>query len=151
MRLGYKTDDSGHQHIGTSVTATRIRDLDVELFVTINKNVSYPLESSHNKGFHVEVHGKNAELITDFNVNDVATEFELIAAVTDFFTPKDNYVMITSAASGETFHYETEVYNQSAIDNKSYDCWDEDLEQLEDNADQVVAVFLNSELCWQVK
>lgn len=151
MKLGYKTDQDGHQLIGISITPARIRELDVKLLVKINKNVSYPLQSQHNKGFHVDVQGENGELITELDVNDVTTEPELIAVVTDFFSSTDHYVMITSVAAGETFHYQAKVYNQSAIDNKSYDSWDDDLDELEDNADRVVPVFLNSELRWQVK
>mgnify|MGYP003624989260 CR=1 FL=1 len=151
VKLGYRIDDNGNEVIGTSTISTRIKELDVKLLIHINKDVSYPLQSPHNKGFHVKVRGKDGKLISDFNVNDVTTESELIDAVIDFFNNKDKYVMITSAVSGETFQYETKVYNQTAIDNKSYDCWDEDLEDLEDNVDHIVTVFLNNELRWEVE
>lgn len=151
VKLGYRIDDNGNEVIGTSTISTRIKELDVKLLIHINKDVSYPLQSPHNKGFRVKVRGKDGKLISDFNVNDVTTESELIDAVIDFFNNKDKYVMITSAVSGETFQYETKVYNQTAIDNKSYDCWDEDLEDLEDNVDHIVTVFLNNELRWEVE
>ena len=151
MKIGYRIEDNGNEVIGTSTISTRIKELDVNIFVHINKDVSYPLQSSPNKGFHVKVQGIEGKLISDFNVYDVATESELINAVIDFFNNKDKYVMITSAASGETFHYETKVYNQTAIDNKSYDCWDEDLDELEDNVDHISTVFLNNKLRWEVE
>ena len=149
--LGHEIDENRDASIGNSTIATRIKDLEVKLLVHINKDVSYPLQSPHNKGFHVSVQGKNGELITDFNINDVTSETDLMNAVVDYFNSKDKFVMITSAVAGETFHYETKVYNQTAIDNKSYDCWDEDLDEIEDNADHLVSVFLNNELRWQVK
>jgi len=70
--------------------------------------------------------------------------------VTDSLASEDAFVMITTAQAGETFSYQSQVYNQTAIDNKSYDCWDEDAEDLEDSADEVVSVFLNDQLRWEV-
>ena len=150
MRLGYTTDDSGSQITCTTVIPTHIRDIDVELLVHVNRDISYPLQSPHNRGLHVDVRQLSGGSITDFNVNEVTGEAELIDAVNDFFDSEDKYVMISDAACGETFSYETEVYDQTAIDNKSYDCWDDDKENLEDNADHLVSVFLNNKLRWQV-
>ncbi len=153
MRPGHQTDSKGNEPINAvhpSVISAHLRALDVELIVKANKDLSYPLSSPHNNGLHVIVQDKKAAVITQFNTADVESETELIAAVNDFFNSNDQYVMITSASVGDTFAYNTTVYNQTAIDNKSYDCWDEDLETLEDHADQVVSVTLNDELRWQV-
>lgn len=150
MQLGYKLDDDGHEVMGISVIDSHIRGVDVTLIYYINKDISYPLSSPHNKGFHVAVHGVDDEFITEVNVNDVANEEELVAKVTQLFHSQDEYVMITSANSGETFPFTTRVYDQTAINDKRYDCWDEDAEDLEDNADKVAPIFLNDQLRWQV-
>ena len=141
VRLGYKTDENGHDIIATTITSTRIKELDVKLFVSVNHDVSYPLQSSHNKGFHVLVKGEDNQLITDFNVDNIETELELIEAAKKYFSSEDQFVMITPASSGETFPFEEEVYNQTAINNKSYASYADDLEELEENIDHTVNVF----------
>jgi hypothetical protein len=150
MPLGYKTDENGKECLSTSIIDTRIKALDVELYVNVNKDLSYPLSSPHNNGFHVKVIGKTEAFRTEFNINKVATEEALIDAVSQFFFYPDQYVKIGTAQPFETFAFETEIYNRTKIDNKSYSSWDEDLEDLEDNANNVVGVFLNDHLRWEV-
>lgn len=150
MKLGYTKDHNGNEVSGTTIIPAHIRALDVALFVHRNRDISYPLQSPHNKGFHVDIQQQGGESITEFNVNGVSNESELIDAVNQHFDNPDTFVMITSALSGDTFAYETSVFDQTAIDNHSYDCWDEDKEELEDNAERVVPVFLNDQLRWQV-
>ncbi|NQY38442.1 MAG: hypothetical protein HRT37_26630 [Alteromonadaceae bacterium] len=151
MKLGYKTDDNGHEIIATTITPARIKELDVNLHVSVNHDVSYPLQSSHNKGFHIIVKDTNNQVITDFNIDNIKSESELIESSNKFFTSEDSFVMITSSTAGETFPYDEKVYNQTAMNNKSYSSFDDDLEELEDNAERIVDVFLNDELRWQVK
>lgn len=150
MRLGYREDADGHEVVGTSRIAAKIRDMDVELFVDINRDVSYPLSSPHNKGFHVKVCGTSEAFRTEMNVTDVQDKEQLIAAVKATFDCSDEYVMIGAGLSGETFSYDAQVYNRTAINNKSYANWDDDLEDLEDNTDKLVRVVLNDHLRWQV-
>ena len=151
MKLGYITDDNGHETIATTITTARIKALDVNLHVSVNHDVSYPLQSSHNKGFHIVVKDTNNQVITDFNLDDIKTESALIEASTKFFSSEDHFVMITSAASGETLPYDEKVYNQTSINNKTYRSYDDDLEELEDNSERIKDVFLNDEFRWQVK
>ncbi len=151
MKLGYKIDDNGNECLSASVISTRIRELDVELYITVNKDLSYPLSSPHNNGYHVKVVGKREAFRTEFNIDEVADEQAMIAAVNDKFNLTDEYLKIGSAKPGETFDFGTKVYNKTAIDQKSYGDWDDDLEDLEDNADKVVPVFLNDHLRWEVK
>jgi hypothetical protein len=151
MKLGYRKDDDGNEVVGVTRIEAKIREMDVELFVNKNKDVSYPLSSPHNKGFHVKVHGTSEAFFTEMNIQDVADKDQLIAAVKGQFDCTDDYAMISPADSGETFNYDSQVYNRTAIENKNYDSWDEDLEELEDNADKVVAVFLNDHLQWEVR
>jgi hypothetical protein len=54
--------------------------------------------------------------------------------------------MITDAVAGESFPYGSRVYSRTAISNKSYADWGDDLEELDDHADSVVPVFLNDQL-----
>lgn len=151
MKLGYKIDENGRECLSTSVISTRIRQLEVDLYVDVNKDLSYPLSSPHNKGYHVKVVGKREAFRTEFNVIDVTTEEEMIAAVNQRFDSEDEYVRIGNGKSGETFDFETKVYNKTAIQNKTYADWDDDLEDLEDNAEQVLPVFLNDHLRWEVR
>lgn len=150
MKLGYIIDDSGNEHRATSIIDAHIRALDVKLLVNVNKDINYPLSSPHNRGLHVKVQSNN-ELITELNIEALSSEADLLDTVKRFFDTQAHYVMITSAAAGESFPYSTPVYNRSAIDDKSYDSWDEDLEDLEDNADKLVTVFLNDQLRWQIR
>jgi hypothetical protein len=85
------------------------------------------------------------------NVNDIVTEDELIEVVNHKFDAKGDYVMISKAQPGETFAYDAQVYDRHAIEQKSYSNWDDDLEDLEDNAQQLVKVFLNDQLRWEVE
>ena len=151
MMLGYRKDEDGNEVVGITRIEAKIREMEVELFVNKNKDVSYPLSSPHNTGFHVKVHGTSEAFFTEINVQDVTDKEQLIAAVKGRFDCPDDYAMISPADSGETFNYDSQVYNRTAIENKSYDCWDDDLEDLEDNADKVVAVFLNDHLQWEVR
>jgi hypothetical protein len=152
MRLGYRINEDGAEVVGTTRIETTIREMAVELYVDKNADVSYPLSSPHNKGFHVKIHGTSEAFFTEMNINDVTEKEQLIKAVISRFDCPDIYVMISSgnANSGDTFNYDSQVYNRTAIDNKSYNNWDEDLEELEDNADKVVTVFLNDHLRWEV-
>lgn len=151
MKLGYRKDEDGNEVVGVTRVEAQIREMAVELFVNKNADVSYPLSSPHNKGFHVKVHGTSEAFFTEMNIQDVINKEELIAAVKSRFDCTDDYAMISPADSGETFNYDSQVYNRTAIENKNYDSWDEDLEDLEDNADKVVAVFLNDHLQWEVR
>ena len=121
------------------------------MFVSLNRDVSYPLSSPHNKGFHVKVCGTSEAFFTEMNVNDIVTEDELIEVVNHKFDAKGDYVMISKAQPGETFAYDAQVYDRHAIEQKSYSNWDDDLEDLEDNAQQLVKVFLNDQLRWEVE
>lgn len=150
MKLGYRLDEKGKEVIGTSKIKTKIRKMDVELFVNVNRDVSYPLNSPHNQGLHVKVCGKSEAFFTELNVLDVVNEQQLIDYINEFFNRQGDFVMITKALKGETFSYDTPVYDRMAITNQSYANWDDDLEDLEDNADDVVAVFLNDNLRWEV-
>jgi len=151
MELGYKIDDSGQKIHATTIIPTRIKAQDVELLVNVNRDVSYPLNSPHNRGLHIKVRDKDKICITELNLEEITTEQELLTAVNEFFDDNDDYVMIENAAPGETFPYDSQVYNLTAINNHSYHGWDDDLEDLEDNADHQVTVFLNDNLRWQVK
>lgn len=151
MKLGYRKDEDGNEVVGVTRVEAQIRDMAVELFVNKNADVSYPLSSPHNKGFHVKIHGTSEAFATEMNIQDVTSKDELIAAIKSRFDSTDDYAMISPADAGETFNYDSQVYNRTAIENKSYDSWDEDLEDLEDNADKVVAVFLNDHLQWEVR
>ena len=151
MELGYKTDDSGHKIHATSIIPARIKALEVELLVNVNRDVSYPLNSPHNRGLHVKIREKDNSLITELNLELVANEQELLTAVDEYFDDNDEYVMISTAAPGETFPYDSQIYNLTAIKNHSYYGWDDDIEDLEDNSEQQVTVFLNEHLRWQVK
>lgn len=151
MKLGYKIDENGKECLSTSIISTRIRELDVDLYINVNRDLSYPLSSPHNQGYHVKVVGKREAFRTEFNLNDVNTEEQLVAAINDKFNSQDEFVRIGNGKSGETFDYETKVYNKTAIDKKAYADWDDDLEDLEDNADQVISVFLNDHLRWEVR
>lgn len=151
MKLGYKLDESGRECLSTSIISTRIRDLDVDLYINVNRDLSYPLSSPHNQGYHVKVIGQSEAFRTEFNINNVATEDEMVSAINDKFSPADDFVRIGNAKSGETYDFETKVYNRTAIEKKSYADWDDDLEDLEDNAENLVSVFLNNHLRWEVK
>ena len=148
MKLGYRLDDSGKEVLGTSKIKTKIRDIDVELFVDVNRDVSYPLNSPHNQGIHVKICGKSEAFFTELNIIEVTDETALIEYVNDVFSCQGEFVMISKALKGETFAYDAQVYDRTAINNKSYANWDE--EDLEDNADDVVSVFLNDHLRWEV-
>ena len=150
MRLGYCLDDKGKEVLGTSKIKTQIRDMDLELLVDVNKDVSYPLNSPHNQGFHVKVCGKSEAFFTEMNIVDVEDEQGLIAKVNEVFNRQGDFVMIKKALKGETFSFDAKVYDKTAINDKAYANWDDDLEDLEDNADCVVAVFLNDHLRWEV-
>ena len=150
MKLGYRLDESGKEVLGTSKIKTTIRNIDVELFVDVNRDVSYPLNSKHNKGLHVKVCGKSEAFFTEIDVMDIFEEKTLISYVSDFFEREGDFVMISKALKGETFAYDAQVYDRKAINNKSYANWDDDLEDLEDNADSLVEVFLNDHLRWEV-
>lgn len=150
MKLGYRLDDSGKEVLGTSKIKTKIRDIEVELFVDVNRDVSYPLNSPHNQGLHVKVCGKSEAFFTELNVVDVADEAALIEYVNEVFSDQGDFVLISKALKGETFAYDAPVYNRTAINDKSYANWDDDLEDLEDNAEDVVAVFLNDHLRWEI-
>lgn len=150
MKLGYRIDDNGKEVIGTSKIKTKIRDIDVELFVDINRDVSYPLNSPHNHGLHVKVCGKSEAFFAEMNIDEAENEDSLIRQVNDIINRTGDFVMISKALKGETFGYDAQVYDREAINNKSYASWDDDLEDLEDNADSLVAVFLNDHLRWEV-
>ncbi|MFT5163187.1 MAG: hypothetical protein ACI9FJ_001772 [Alteromonadaceae bacterium] len=151
MKIGYKTDENGNEHIAITTIDAHIRAVNVKLLVNINKDVNYPLSSPHNHGYHVLVHNQDNQTLCEFNIETATTQAEVIAATSDFFANQDQFVMIApQAKSGDTFDYTTQVYDKTAIENKNYDCWDEDLEDLEDNADKVVSVKLNDQLRWEV-
>lgn len=150
MKLGYRKNLDGEVVPGTSKIKTTIRQLEVELLVDINRDVSYPLSSPHNKGFHVKICGTSEAFFTEFNVNDVEDEESLVSAVRQQFDSADEFIMISKALPGETFSYDAQVYNHSAIKDKRYSNWDDDLEDIEDNADQIVKVVLNDHLRWEV-
>lgn len=150
MKLGYRLDDSGKEVRGTSKIKTKIRDIEVELFVDVNRDVSYPLNSPHNQGLHVRICGKSEAFVTELNVLEVVDESALIRYINDVFSRQGDFVMISKALKGETFAYDAPVLDRDAINNKSYVNWDDDLEDLQDNAEDVVAVFLNDHLRWEV-
>lgn len=151
MEFGYKMGDLGDKIHATSVIPAHIKALDVELLVNINHDVSYPLNSPHNRGLHVKIRDNNKTFITELNIEKVATEQELIQAVTDSFHINDEYVMINKAVSGDTFPFDSPVFNLTAINNQSYHGWDDDQQELDDDVDQQTRVFLNEKLRWQVK
>lgn len=153
MSLGYTTDENGHEYMATTHIATRIRQLDVDLQLSVNCDLSYPLNSPHNQGFHVKVVDQSDGLIAEFNLNSAETEQQVIEAVKARFEISDHYQVIApkNAQTGDTFAFNHhEIYNRTAIDNKAYADWDDDLEEIDDHAEQVADVTLNDQLRWQI-
>ena len=90
MELGYKIDDSGQKIHATTIIPTRIKAQDVELLVNVNRDVSYPLNSPHNRGLHIKVRDKDKICITELNLEEITTEQELLTAVNEFFDDNDD-------------------------------------------------------------